>query len=90
MSYTFIKTVYLPYGTAWDIVNQYLGYYWKLSSQCVHTQLTEKHKKILMATLLELLQCYVEHGEKFLCRIITRDKTWVFCCSPESKAESMT
>lgn len=39
-----------------------------------------------MGTLLELLQCYVEQCEKFLCRIVTGDKTWVFHYSPQSKA----
>jgi hypothetical protein len=37
-----------------------------------------------------LLQRYEEHGEAFLSRIFTRDETWVFRYTPESKAESMT
>jgi hypothetical protein len=37
-----------------------------------------------------LLQRYEEHGEAFLSRIVTVNETWVFHCTPESKAESMT
>jgi histone-lysine N-methyltransferase SETMAR len=37
-----------------------------------------------------LLQCYEEHDEAFLSRLVTGDKTWVFHYTPENKAESMT
>ena len=37
-----------------------------------------------------LLQCYKQHGEAFLRRIVIEDKTWIFNYTPESKAKSMT
>jgi hypothetical protein len=43
-----------------------------------------------MGSSLMLLQCYEEHGEAFLHRIVTGDETWVFHDTPESKAELMT
>lgn len=78
----------LSYGTVWDIVHQRLGYR-KVSSRWVPRLLTEEHKKMRMATSLEILQRYAEHGERFLCKIVTGDETWVFHYAPESKAESM-
>lgn len=83
-----LKQFDLSCSTVWDSVHQRLGY-WKVSCQWVSRQLTEEHKKMFMATLHVLLQCCEEHGEKFL-RIATRNETWVFHYSPESKAESMT
>jgi hypothetical protein len=43
-----------------------------------------------MSSSLILLQRYKQHGEAFLCRIVTEDETWVFHYTPESRAASMT
>jgi histone-lysine N-methyltransferase SETMAR len=51
---------------------------------------TDDYKKASMATLLTLLQKYVEEGEDFLGTVITGNEMWVFHYCPQSKAESMT
>jgi hypothetical protein len=38
----------------------------------------DDHNNACMATLLTLQQRYMEEGEDFLGRVITRDETWVF------------
>lgn len=43
-----------------------------------------------MGSSLIFLQPYEEHGEAFLRRTVTGDKTWVFLYTPGSKTESMT
>jgi hypothetical protein len=48
------------------------------------------NKKAFMWSSLMLFQCYEEHGEAFVSRIVTGDETWVFHYTPESKAELMT
>jgi hypothetical protein len=47
-------------------------------------------QKARMGLSQMLLQYYEEHGETFLSRSLTKDETWVFHCTPKSKAESMT
>jgi histone-lysine N-methyltransferase SETMAR len=79
----------LSRGTIWDIVHERLGYR-KVCFKWVPRQLTDEHKKRRMGSSLMLHQRYEEHGEAFLSRIITGDKSWVFHCTPESKVESMT
>jgi hypothetical protein len=75
--------------TIWNIVHERLSYR-KVCSRWVPRQLTNEHKKTSMRSSLMLLQHLEEHGEAFLSRIVTRDETWVFHYTPESKAESMT
>jgi hypothetical protein len=75
-------------GTIWNIVHESLGYR-KVCSRWV-PRLTDEHKKTRMVSSLMLLRRYEEHGEAFLSRTVTGDETWVFHCTPESKAESMT
>jgi hypothetical protein len=79
----------LSRGTIWDIVHERLGFR-KVCSRWVPHQLNYKDKKTGMVSSLMLLQCYEEHGEAFLSRIVTGDETWVFQYIPESKAELMT
>jgi hypothetical protein len=79
----------LSRGTVWDIVHERLGYR-KVCFRWVPCQLTDEHKKTRMGSSLMLLQRYEEHGEAFLSRRVTGDKTLVFHYTPENKAESMT
>jgi hypothetical protein len=75
--------------TIWNTVHERLGYS-EVCSRWVPRQLTDQHKKTRMGSSLMLLRRYEEHGEAFLSRIVTGDKTYVFHYTPESKAESMT
>jgi hypothetical protein len=43
-----------------------------------------------MGSSLMLLQHYGDHGEAISCRTVTRDETWVFHETPDSKVKSMT
>jgi hypothetical protein len=80
---------YVSQGTIWDIVHQHLGYR-RVCTGWVACHLTDKHKKTHMGSSFMLRECYKEHGEALLCRIITGDETSFLHYTPEDKAELMT
>jgi hypothetical protein len=61
-------------GTIWDIVYERLSYR-KVCSRWVPRQLTDECKNTCMGSSHMLLQCYEEHGEAFLSRIVTGYET---------------
>ena len=66
----------LSRDTICDIVHECLSYRKVFFRWVPH--LTDEHKTTHMGSSLMLFQCYKEHGEAFLCRLVTGDETWDF------------
>ena len=69
-------------------VTERLGYR-KLCARWLPEMLSEGHKENRVATARSFVACCVEQGDDFLDCTVTRDETWVFHHTPETKRQSV-
>ena len=74
--------------TIHEAVTEKLGYR-KLCSRWVAKILTDDHKTNQMGSALKFLMRYAQEGDEFLVSIVTRDETWAFHHTPESRQQSL-
>ena len=67
-----------------EAVTEKLGYR-KLCARWVPKMLTDGHKTKRMGSALKFLTRYAQEGDEFLDAIVTRDETWGFHHTSESK-----
>jgi len=72
----------------YDIVSSHLGYR-KMCARWVPNMLTEEHKTQRVACALTFIMRCHKKGDGMLSRTVTRDETWVFYITPESKQQSL-
>jgi len=72
----------------YDTVSSHLGYR-KVCARWVPKMLTEQHKKQRVAYVLKFLMGYHKEGDGMFSHIVTRDETWVFHITSESKQQSL-
>lgn len=54
-----------------------------INTRWVQRELTDHHKEIRLQVCTELKQCYMQEGDAFLDRILSRNDTWIHHFEPE-------
>jgi histone-lysine N-methyltransferase SETMAR len=75
-------------GSVETIIHEHLGMA-KVAARWVPRLLTTEMKKTRLECSRDLLELYNADPEKFLCRIVTGDETWLHHYDPETKQASM-
>ncbi|KAJ4426958.1 hypothetical protein ANN_26757 [Periplaneta americana] len=71
-----------------EIVTKHLLFK-KVCARWLPKNLTPEHKMQRFGAALTFLQRYHDHGDEFLDRIVTGDKTWISHFTPETKQQSI-